>query len=271
MAPPRRRRRRRQRLHRSSAPRAHQLHLNGIDDTTRAHTRRSGGQPPSTTHKLPFTVCRAGRGSEFAEIDRRAQLHEEIRMPDVKHDWTAHPHHAHGRECVGCGGPSACGSPDTHPAPTSPAASRPGPAARPPSPQVEVRADLSNESDQAEQAASLAVVGHVTWPDGVPASGVTIEFFPSGFPYGGQSDGEQVVTAADGSYSLTDCPCPDLGGLFVLPRPRGLGARRQPVQHHARRCQRAVDRQREPGRPGRLVDARYAVRPGLYPAAEHPQ
>jgi hypothetical protein len=46
---------------------------------------------------------------------------------------------------------------------------------------------------------------------------VTIEFYPNGYPYRGQAGGERAVTAPDGTYSLADCPCPELGGLFVLP------------------------------------------------------
>jgi hypothetical protein len=52
---------------------------------------------------------------------------------------------------------------------------------------------------------------------------VTIEFYPNGYPYGGQAGGERAVTAPDGTYSLADCPCPELGGLFVLPPTAGTG------------------------------------------------
>lgn len=65
------------------------------------------------------------------------------------------------------------------------------------------------------------MTGIITWPDGVPAGGVTIEFYPAGFPYGGQSGGERIITAANGGYSLSDCPCPALGGLFTLPATGG--------------------------------------------------
>lgn len=60
------------------------------------------------------------------------------------------------------------------------------------------------------------VTGTVTWPDGTAAGNVKIEFYPNGYPYGGQSGGEDVVTDATGGYALSDCPCPDLGGLFTL-------------------------------------------------------
>src|SRR4051812_32034550 len=38
-----------------------------------------------------------------------------------------------------------------------------------------------------ESARSADVEGTITWPDGVPAANALIDFYPNGYPYGGQA------------------------------------------------------------------------------------
>lgn len=70
-----------------------------------------------------------------------------------------------------------------------------------------------------------SVTGTVTWPDEHPAANASVYFYnyDPGFNPVGWSDGEYEVQQlpADGSYSLTGCPCQDLTAYLYIPAPSG--------------------------------------------------
>lgn len=68
-----------------------------------------------------------------------------------------------------------------------------------------------------EPAQSADVEGTITWPDGIPAANALIDFYPNGYPYGGQAGGERLQTDQQGRYTLGNCPCSDLGASYFLP------------------------------------------------------
>jgi hypothetical protein len=72
---------------------------------------------------------------------------------------------------------------------------------------------------------SGSVTGTVTWHDGQPAANASVYFFnyDPGFSASGWYDGESGVQQlpADGSYSLTGCPCQDLTAYLYIPAPPG--------------------------------------------------
>jgi hypothetical protein len=72
---------------------------------------------------------------------------------------------------------------------------------------------------------SGSVTGTVTWPDGQAAANASVYFFnyDPGFSASGWYDGKYGVQQlpADGSYSLTGCPCQDLTAYLYIPAPPG--------------------------------------------------
>ena len=72
---------------------------------------------------------------------------------------------------------------------------------------------------------SGSVTGTVTWPDGQLAANASVYFFnyDPGFSASGWYDGESGVQQlpADGSYSLSGCPCQDLTAYLYIPAPPG--------------------------------------------------
>jgi hypothetical protein len=72
---------------------------------------------------------------------------------------------------------------------------------------------------------SGSVTGTVTWHDGQPAANASVYFFnyDPGFSASGWYDGESGVQQlpADGSYSLSGCPCQDLTAYLYIPAPPG--------------------------------------------------
>lgn len=65
------------------------------------------------------------------------------------------------------------------------------------------------------------VTGTITWPDGRPAANASVYFYnhAPGFSPSGWSDGEYQVQQlpADGSYSVSGCPCQDLTAYLYVP------------------------------------------------------
>lgn len=72
---------------------------------------------------------------------------------------------------------------------------------------------------------SASVTGTVTWPDGQPAANASVYFYnyDPGFTANGWYDGKYGVQQlpADGSYSLSGCPCQDLTAYLYIPAPSG--------------------------------------------------
>jgi hypothetical protein len=72
---------------------------------------------------------------------------------------------------------------------------------------------------------SGSVTGTVSWPDGHPAASASVYFYNyhPGFTASGWYDGEYEVQQlpADGSYSLTGCPCQDLTAYLYVPATSG--------------------------------------------------
>ena len=72
---------------------------------------------------------------------------------------------------------------------------------------------------------SGTVTGTVTWPDGNPAAGASVYFYnyDPGFTPDGWYNGEYEVQQlpADGSYSLSGCPCQDLTAFLYVPGTSG--------------------------------------------------
>jgi len=72
---------------------------------------------------------------------------------------------------------------------------------------------------------SGSVTGTVTWPDGQPAANASVYFYnyDPGFSANGWYDGKYGVQQlpADGSYSLSGCPCQDLTAYLYIPAPSG--------------------------------------------------
>jgi hypothetical protein len=67
------------------------------------------------------------------------------------------------------------------------------------------------------------VSGRIFWPDGQPAANVRVDFYPNGYPFGGQQyNPVQVVTGADARYGLQGCGCAALGVTVDIP-PSGNG------------------------------------------------
>jgi hypothetical protein len=72
-------------------------------------------------------------------------------------------------------------------------------------------------------AGASSVTGTVTWPDGTPAAGASVYFYDYepqiSLDTGGWSNGTYQVQQlpADGSYSLSGCPCNDLTAYIYLP------------------------------------------------------
>lgn len=70
-----------------------------------------------------------------------------------------------------------------------------------------------------------SVTGTVTWPDGHPAANASVYFYnyDPGFNPSGWSDGQYEVQQlpADGSYSLSGCPCQDLTAYLYVPATSG--------------------------------------------------
>jgi hypothetical protein len=75
---------------------------------------------------------------------------------------------------------------------------------------------------------STSVTGTVAWPDGHPAAGASVYFYnyDPGFTASGWYDGQYEVQQlpADGSYSLTGCPCQDLTAYLYVPATSGSQA-----------------------------------------------
>jgi hypothetical protein len=74
-------------------------------------------------------------------------------------------------------------------------------------------------------SSSDAVIGTVTWPDGNAAANASVYFYnyEPGFTADGWSNGEYQVQQlpADGSYSLTGCPCAKLTAYLYVPSTPG--------------------------------------------------
>ena len=72
---------------------------------------------------------------------------------------------------------------------------------------------------------SGTVTGTVTWHDGNPAANASVYFYnyDPGFTAVGWSNGEYEVQQlpADGSYSLSGCPCQDLTAYLYIPGTSG--------------------------------------------------
>lgn len=108
---------------------------------------------------------------------------------------------------------AACGSstPDLPP-PPPPTSQQPVP---PPTSQQPVPTPSSTSND--------AVAGTVRWPDGQPAAGASVYFYDYepqiSLDTGGWSNGTYQVQQlpANGSYSLSGCPCNDLTAYIYLP------------------------------------------------------
>jgi hypothetical protein len=74
---------------------------------------------------------------------------------------------------------------------------------------------------------SSTVTGTISWPDGHPAANASVYFYnyDPGFNASGWWNGEYEVQQlpADGSYSLTGCPCQDLTAYLYVPATPGAG------------------------------------------------
>ncbi len=83
----------------------------------------------------------------------------------------------------------------------------------------------SSSGTNGGSSSSGSVTGTITWPDGQPAANASVYFFnyDPGFSASGWYDGESGVQQlpADGSYSLSGCPCQDLTAYLYIPAPPG--------------------------------------------------
>jgi hypothetical protein len=70
-----------------------------------------------------------------------------------------------------------------------------------------------------------SVIGTITWPDGNPAANASVYFYnyDPGFTATGWYDGQYQVQQlpADGSYSISGCPCQDLTAYLYVPATPG--------------------------------------------------
>jgi len=85
--------------------------------------------------------------------------------------------------------------------------------------------DSGGSSAPNDSGGSSSVTGTVTWPDGHPAASASVYFYnyDPRFSASGWYDGKYEVQqlAADGSYSLPDCPCKDLTAYLYVPATPG--------------------------------------------------
>lgn len=62
-----------------------------------------------------------------------------------------------------------------------------------------------------------SVIGTVFWPDGVPAAGVPLVFYPQGYSAELDTTYDPFTTDGQGNYILADCPCNGVVGFVDIP------------------------------------------------------
>ena len=104
-----------------------------------------------------------------------------------------------------------CGSSNHSTTPSGPPASVP----------QQTSAAAPPQTSAAAPPQTSAVTGTISWPDGNPAANTQVYWYNGGYSADSQSEPSQIP--ADGSYSITGCPCSQLTGYLYIPATNGDG------------------------------------------------